>query len=207
MLKCIVCEKELVGRRKRFCSDKCRNTDSNRKNQSYVCQKERALQRKKKLILMKGGKCSVCGYKKNYAALCFHHLDPSKKEFKLDGRSLGNRTWPVTVSEVEKCILVCQNCHAEIHHPQLSLKHTVVDISGCEHILPIHNFCCDCGRLLSYNDATRCVGCQSATQEKIEWPPTEELLKMLETLPYLEVGRRLGVSDNAVRKRIKNHPI
>jgi hypothetical protein len=60
-----------------------------------------------------GGKCSKCGYDKCMDALQFHHLDPSKKEF-----SLGQKrqfTLSVLRKELEKCILVCANCHAEIH--------------------------------------------------------------------------------------------
>lgn len=42
---------------------------------------------------------------------------------------------------------------------------------------------------------------------KIVWPTTEELIKQLETKSYLQLGKELGVSDNAIRKRIKNHPV
>ena len=39
---------------------------------------------------MFGGKCEVCGYNKNAAALHFHHKDPGAKSFKLDVRALSN---------------------------------------------------------------------------------------------------------------------
>jgi len=45
----------------------------------------------------------------------------------------------------------------------------------------------------------------SCIATKVMYPPTSELLKMVEETSYTEVGRRLGVSDNAVRKRIRNH--
>jgi len=69
-----------------------------------------------------GGKCSLCGYHKNLAAFAFHHTDSSRKQFKLDMRSLSNRTWKTVLTEVQKCALVCTNCHAELHNPHLDLN-------------------------------------------------------------------------------------
>jgi hypothetical protein len=62
-----------------------------------------------------GGKCSKCGYNKNYAALEFHHVDPSTKEFKWDKLRL--HPPEIMIKELAKCILVCSNCHKEIHYP------------------------------------------------------------------------------------------
>lgn len=65
------------------------------------------------LIKYKGGKCQRCGYNKCTRALEFHHLDPTLKDFGI------SRTLTKNVSqlkkEADKCILVCSNCHAEIH--------------------------------------------------------------------------------------------
>jgi hypothetical protein len=60
-----------------------------------------------------GGKCSVCGYNKCFDALQFHHVDPSKKEFAL-GEKRGLSIDKLR-EELSKCILVCSNCHIEIH--------------------------------------------------------------------------------------------
>lgn len=60
-----------------------------------------------------GGKCSICGYDKCIDALEFHHENPDKKEFKLGS---GNTiSWKEYKKEALKCILVCSNCHKEIH--------------------------------------------------------------------------------------------
>ena len=64
--------------------------------------------------------CVQCGYKKNLAALEFHHLDPEEKSFQLDLRSLSNRSWIRLQGEVRKCQLVCSNCHKEIHYPWMT---------------------------------------------------------------------------------------
>ena len=69
---------------------------------------------KQKLVAMFGGVCSRCGYNKCIDALHFHHLDPGQKEFKLNfGKQ--TRSWERSVAEAKKCILVCANCHAELH--------------------------------------------------------------------------------------------
>lgn len=114
---CIVCGNHLTGRQTHFCSIKCKNDY----HQSYEAQQRRGLLRKLQLVQLKGGKCSICGYRKNLSALVFHHADADKKEFKLDMRSLSNRTLTEVMSEVDKCILVCANCHAEIHNANLNL--------------------------------------------------------------------------------------
>jgi len=61
-----------------------------------------------------GNKCKICGYKKCQRALSFHHIDPSKKEFDLSSKGL-TRSWEKIQLEIKKCILVCANCHMEIH--------------------------------------------------------------------------------------------
>ena len=63
-----------------------------------------------------------CGYQKNLGALSFHHTDPSKKNFKLDVRSLSNRTLERIETEILQCVLLCHNCHAEEHYPELELE-------------------------------------------------------------------------------------
>lgn len=117
MSNCIVCGKPLRGRQTKFCSSNCKNKDL----QSYEAQKRRGLARKLDLIKKAGGRCSICGYDKNLAALVFHHTVSSAKDFKLDMRSLSNRKLNPILEEIDKCILVCANCHAELHNPRLNL--------------------------------------------------------------------------------------
>ena len=69
---------------------------------------------KEKAIEYKGGKCEVCGYDKCSWSLDFHHKDPNEKEFGIS--SAGCKSWKKIKNELDKCILVCKNCHGEIHH-------------------------------------------------------------------------------------------
>jgi hypothetical protein len=74
----------------------------------------RRLRMKKKLVDIKGGECQICGYSRCLVALDFHHIDESTKEFELSQRDL-TRKWEKIVEEAKKCLLVCANCHREIH--------------------------------------------------------------------------------------------
>lgn len=76
----------------------------------------RAHKFKIKCVEYKGGKCSICGYSKYYGALEFHHLDKSAKDFDIAHRGIMKFN-KVLTDELDKCILVCSNCHRELHAP------------------------------------------------------------------------------------------
>src|SRR5579871_3420399 len=118
---CRICSKVLKGKQTLYCSLDCKNAF----HQSYPSQKKRGINRKLRLIEQLGGKCSRCGYSANLAALAFHHL--GGKEFKLDARSLSNRKIAPILVEVAKCKLICHNCHAEIHNPNLDLAKLLIE--------------------------------------------------------------------------------
>ena len=83
------------------------------------CRSEAVQRRREKLklkaVAYKGGECCKCGYKKCVAALDFHHTDGGKKEFGISTQGY-TRSWEKLRAELDKCILVCANCHREIHH-------------------------------------------------------------------------------------------
>jgi DNA invertase Pin-like site-specific DNA recombinase len=68
--------------------------------------------KKQELVEYKGGCCEKCGYDKSIEALQFHHLNPNEKDFTISGKSYSIERLK---KEVDKCILVCANCHIEIH--------------------------------------------------------------------------------------------
>lgn len=63
----------------------------------------------------KGGKCEKCGYNKCIAALDFHHINPNEKEFGISFRGY-TRSWEKVKQELDKCMLLCANCHRELHN-------------------------------------------------------------------------------------------
>ena len=80
--------------------------------------------RRKKIKAMvveyKGGECILCGYKKCTEVFDLHHLNRSQKEFGLGSDGL-TRSWKRTKKEADKCILVCANCHRELHAGRVQL--------------------------------------------------------------------------------------
>jgi hypothetical protein len=69
-----------------------------------------------KLIEYKGGKCERCGYNEDCASCYdFHHIDPSTKEFRIGGKTLA---FEKLKKEVDKCMLLCRNCHSWIHEQE-----------------------------------------------------------------------------------------
>jgi hypothetical protein len=70
---------------------------------------------KKNLVEYKGGKCEVCGIidKDHYSIYDFHHTNPKEKDMLISGSYC--RSLKILKKEVDKCILVCSNCHRIIH--------------------------------------------------------------------------------------------
>lgn len=92
----------------------------------YRCKKcaVEAVQRRREktkelLVEYKGSKCEICGYDKCISALEFHHITPGEKDFGVsDGLT---RSFEKNKEEADKCILVCANCHREIHEGLIDL--------------------------------------------------------------------------------------
>ncbi len=79
------------------------------RSQSVVNWRKRT---RRELIGYKGGKCKICGYNTCMEALDFHHLNPLEKDFTISGKSWSFETLK---KEVDKCELLCRNCHTEVH--------------------------------------------------------------------------------------------
>ncbi len=65
-------------------------------------------------VAHKGGKCQLCGYNKCRESLEFHHIVKDKKGFGISEKGY-TRSWAAIKSELDKCILLCANCHREWH--------------------------------------------------------------------------------------------
>ena len=72
---------------------------------------------KKQAVKRKGGKCEICGYSKNISALQFHHKNPKEKQFGLS-QSGTNHSWKEYWQEAQKCMLLCANCHMQLHYSE-----------------------------------------------------------------------------------------
>ena len=112
---CEICEKEFetTSSTRIYCyecsGESTRSDNRTRKHQKTILRRSM----KKQAIKLLGSKCSICGYDKCIDALEFHHENPKEKDFKLG--SGNTMSWKEYKSEAEKCMLVCSNCHKEIH--------------------------------------------------------------------------------------------
>ena len=91
-----------------YCSNACAVVgETIWKKKAHRKQREQYVERLRKIKLSKG--CCVCGYKRSARALCFHHL--RDKKTKMSGIQRGNEVF----KEIEKCVILCANCHMELH--------------------------------------------------------------------------------------------
>lgn len=106
-MKCFYkhCNNELPIGKVKFCQTKCKNNHNTQLARKRI---------KQKAVDYKGGKCQRCGYCKSIWALSFHHTNPEEKDFNIGGNGT-TRAWDSVKKELDKCILVCLNCHAEEH--------------------------------------------------------------------------------------------
>ena len=62
--------------------------------------------------------CCICGYNKCDSALEFHHVSSEDKKFHLNLTNIRYKPTKDLVKEINKCVLLCANCHREVHHKE-----------------------------------------------------------------------------------------
>ena len=93
---------------------------------------------KQECVAYKGGECLSCGYSRCLAALEFHHIDPSEKDYTISTVRKGPLS--KVMAELDKCVLVCSTCHREIHEGLKVVEMNpvrVVDVSDGDHHCPL----------------------------------------------------------------------
>lgn len=118
---------------------------------------------------------------------------------------------------IENLRLLCPNCHSQT--PTYCSKNNGINIpkirkSDYKKVLKENKFCIICKCVMKTNKQSSCKKCYNEnmatlrnykTPTKINWPPIEILKEKLLASSYLSLGKELGISDNAIRKHIKNH--
>ncbi len=180
---------------------------------TYCC--TRWIQRKIQAVTHMGGVCTDCKGVYPYPVFEFHHRDPSTKDFSWGKMKL--RSISQIEKELEKCDLLCANCHRLRHHLERNPEF-ISDAEILQESLTIRTpseksetmpdlRCMDCNKV-RHAQAKRCRSCASKAKGafKISWPSPEDLFQMWSSTSLEEVGRVLGVSGNAVKKHMKVHP-
>ena len=95
-----------------------RNRNEESKKKFLLWQSKRRHEFKNKLdkIKIDIGRCNLCGYKEHPEILQFHHRNKELKRFQLSTGNLGSYKWETILEEIDKCNLICPNCHSLIHY-------------------------------------------------------------------------------------------
>lgn len=176
---------------------------------TYENQKLRGLKRKYEIIMSRGGKCEVCGYDKNIAVLEFHHINPDEKEFQLDMRKFSNTTLEKLQKEIDKCMLLCVNCHRELHHPELAfnnIEHLIKNSNKESFNNPSGQVCPVCGKRFPISKGK--VYCSNECKDSVKYknyPTIEEVeQRYLELNNWEKVAESFGLTRRiiqGIRKR------
>lgn len=178
---------------------------------NYEIIKRKRKRTKKLLVAAMGGKCQICRYNKCIEALDFHHINPEDKDF---GLSNWSRSWDSIISESKKCILVCCRCHKEIHSGIVTIpdKFQMLDENWLRSQIDKNRIkektCPECknlftGRLTKQKYCSKI--CATKASRKIERPTRQELEQEIQNNTWISLGKKYGVSDNAVRKWAKKY--
>lgn len=98
----------------KLCKKKFKDYQNKMRTRCGACNtKIRRYRAKAAAIKYLGGRCTKCGWIGNQAALQFHHKNPKEKDFVLG--NVANKSWDSIKAEMQKCILLCANCHAIEH--------------------------------------------------------------------------------------------
>lgn len=107
----------------------------NKSGRQHYCKQCKSPSDKKSRIKLEcvqllGGKCQVpsCGFNTYSASLCFHHVNNKEKEVEISRMSWKETTDPLLLRELNKCCLLCSNCHRAYHAGQLDLQFRKIDL-------------------------------------------------------------------------------
>ena len=181
-----------------FCSLKCKN--------KFGAQKAR-MKLKVKAFNYKGGACEMCGLIDVVDVFDFHHLNSHEKDFGIAQKGY-LKSWKSIKNELDKCILLCANCHRRGHFNHKQTKYILEEILDEQNkeVIVCKYYCNDCNIKISSN-SLRCRKCALLARESIDWPSDEELFKLVWNKPMIVLAKELGVSDKAIAKRCKRRNI
>lgn len=140
---------------------------------------------KRRIVAAMGGKCQCCGYDKCIESLDLHHKDPNEKEFAFGAMRASPVKWEKIVVELRKCVLVCRNCHGEIHH--------------AERIVPDNAAVFD-ESYAEYKQRPKCATLKQEYNKRFDWT-TVNLAEELKTKSCAILADELKLSAAAVSRQ------
>lgn len=168
---------------------------------------------KAKMIVCMGSKCQICGYSKSSNALEFHHITPKEKKFSLSSIRGNPTNWENIKQELAKCILLCSNCHKEVHENLTTLPETyqkfdeqLLKQEENKHLIKQaeQTFCPVCGKQKQNEYITCSKQCSAKRANSFDWSKYD-IVDMIENkkMPKTQIAKIIGCSDVAVTKKYK----
>ena len=158
---------------------------------------------KERMVEAMGGKCQCCGYATCKDGLAFHHIDPTQKELAFGSLRANPKTWDKVVDELKKCILVCHNCHSEIHAGvrELPEQYAIFDEEFTS-IKKIQEYdsCPVCGSDKPITNSFCSPTCATTNRRKVDWDKID-LIDLMNKHGMSELEDMLGISNAAIYKR------
>ena len=174
---------------------------------SYAIIKEWRRNTKQKLVEALGSCCQICQYSRSNSALELHHIDPNEKEFALSKyMSSSVKSWDSLKEEASKCILLCANCHREVHDKTVELPTTFQKFD--ESLVTSHKQkpkdtpCLKCGILKDHKLTFCSHQCADFNRRKLDLTK-DKLEEYLITYNgnLTTIAKLLNISDNGFKKR------
>lgn len=162
--------------------------------------------------------CAQCG-ENDSACLDFHHMRDKTDEVSY---LVAVKSAHKIANEINKCIVVCANCHRKLHRYNLDVSHLplcdidVAEFDSCKSSRKSHP------KLLAKTAATKAKVAKAKADRvdgrinanrlrhhptKVDWPDKETLLQMVWNRPSAIIAKELGVSDKSICKRCKRYGI
>jgi len=165
---------------------------------------------KLKAIEYKGGKCAECGYDKSHSALQFHHLDPAKKDFSIS--AVKSSSWENIKPELDKCILLCANCHLEEHEKQRLDKSSYEknELLKLRQEIKIERVCSNCQKQFKVHETatstmcTKCLnhfkGIKIGNGRRRDRPTPDALQELINTKSISDIAKQYGCGGTTIRR-------
>lgn len=164
---------------------------------------------KDRIVISMGGKCQVCGYNRCNSALELHHINPKEKEMTF-GRLRSNCfSWNKVVIELRKCVLLCSNCHKEVHAGFINIPtdYFRFNESFAEYKIINVTFCPVCGKEKEYDRVTCSRSCAGKLSRTVDWNNIDLVYLLGIYKTPSAVAKFLGITRSAVGKRMKKSNI
>jgi ribosomal protein L37E len=169
-----------------------------------------------KIYHIMGEECVICGYNKCRRALDFHHINPDEKDFRIADLGHGSIKWSKIEKELRKCVVLCSNCHREVHDGLHDDKILVTTFSEAK-LKEVTATCKQCGKSISDIRRSYCSKSCASKHSHTKYNIVEAMKLAKSTWANVDVidllernngvmvkaGKEINLTDNSVKRRFK----